>query len=218
MSDSRTTPFSGLSLLGGTVALAAVVWFFLFVVIQTGPAYWILMSSTTLVLGGFTIAVYRDTLQASPVNWLKYIGQGLVAAAVLYGVFFLGNILVEKLTLLMPKGPEDIQNVYASGHGIPPKILMLILLFIIGPGEELFWRGFVQRTLMIRLGTWKGFWFTLVLYTAIHLPAMNLPLLGAAAVAGAFWGLMYIKLRHIGPGLVSHAVWDAAVFVWFPFT
>ncbi len=218
MSDSKKTAYSGLTLLGGTVAIAAIVWFFLFVVIKTGPAYWILMCSATLTLGGFTFFIYPDTMKASPVGWMKYMLWGIVAAAVLYGAFFLGNILVKQITFLIPSGPQDVQNVYATGHGISPRLLLMILLFPIGPGEELFWRGFVQRTLMIRLGTWKGFWVTLLLYTAIHLPAMNLPLLGAAAVAGGIWGLMYIKFRHIGPGVVSHALWDAVVFVIFPFS
>ncbi len=39
----------------------------------------------------------------------------------------------------------------------------------------------------------------------------------AALVAGGFWGLIYrFYPNRLGALVISHAVWDAAVFVWFP--
>ena len=39
----------------------------------------------------------------------------------------------------------------------------------------------------------------------------------AALTAGAFWGLLYrLFPKRIWALVISHAVWDAAVFVWFP--
>ena len=37
------------------------------------------------------------------------------------------------------------------------------------------------------------------------------------AVAGAVWGLMYrLFPERFAAIIISHALWDAAVFVWFP--
>jgi membrane protease YdiL (CAAX protease family) len=42
-------------------------------------------------------------------------------------------------------------------------------------------------------------------------------LLVAAAVAGGIWGLLYrLYPQRLGALIISHAVWDAAVFVIFP--
>jgi membrane protease YdiL (CAAX protease family) len=41
-------------------------------------------------------------------------------------------------------------------------------------------------------------------------------LVGAAAVAGAFWGAMYARLGRLAPVIVSHALWSAVIFAVFP--
>lgn len=193
------------------VAAAAVVWFFLFAV--PGVNFWAVIAPATFVLGGAALLVYPDTLRAPASRWLVYLAMGTVAAAILYGVFFLGNELAGAL----PFFGGQVEHVYATKAQAHPNLIGALLLFPIGPGEELFWRAWVQRALMAKYGRWRGFAITTALYTAIHLPSLNPTLLAAAAAAGIFWGLLYMQVRHIGPGIVSHALWDAAVFVWIPF-
>lgn len=206
-------PRGGMPLLAGAVAAAAVIWYFLFAV--PGVNFWALIAPATLALGVIGASlVYPDTYRDSPRGWMTHLIVGLVGAGVLYVVFFLGNELVAVIPFM---GERQVENVYATKAQANPSLIGALLLFPIGPGEELFWRAWVQRALMWKLGPIRGFWVTLILYAGIHIPSMNLTLLAAATVAGAFWGLMYMRVRHIGPGLVSHAVWDAAVFVWFPF-
>jgi membrane protease YdiL (CAAX protease family) len=41
-------------------------------------------------------------------------------------------------------------------------------------------------------------------------------LIGAAAVCGLFWGLLYQWRKNIFTVIVSHAVWDVVVMVLFP--
>ena len=42
-------------------------------------------------------------------------------------------------------------------------------------------------------------------------------LLMAALVAGIVWGGLYrLFPQRLGAIIVSHAVWDVAVFIWFP--
>ncbi len=213
ISKQSAMPLGGLRLTWIAVGVAAVVWYFLFAV--PGVNFWALIAAATLVLGvvGAPI-VYRDTFHGSVSDWTKYIGLGVAGAVILYGIFWVGNELVAVLPFM---GEHEVENVYATKAQANPNLIGALLLFPIGPGEELFWRAWVQRALMVKYGPWKGFLIATFFYIAIHIPSMNVTLLAAAAVAGIFWGLMYMKVRHIGPGLVSHAIWDASVFIWFPF-
>ncbi|MCB2211068.1 CPBP family intramembrane metalloprotease [bacterium] len=208
-----TPPRGGLVLTWIAVAVAAVIWYFLFAV--PGVNFWALIAPATLTLGviGASI-VYPDTYRASGKLWLNYVIVGLVGSAVLYAIFWIGNELVAVLPFM---GEQQVENVYSTKAQAAPNLIGTLLLFPIGPGEELFWRAWVQRALMNKYGPQKGFLIATFFYTAIHIPSMNLTLIAAALVAGIFWGLMYMRIGHIGPGLVSHALWDAAVFVWFPF-
>ena len=55
-------------------------------------------------------------------------------------------------------------------------------------------------------------------YTLVHVWSGNLMLLFAAAACGFCWGLLYCLLPKRLPALIlSHALWDAAAFVFFPF-
>ena len=95
------------------------------------------------------------------------------------------------------------------------------LLFVIGPAEELFWRGYVQRTLS-RVLTGKkaadiAFILTALVYALVHIWSFNFMLVMAALVAGAAWGFFYRLCPKALPALIiSHALWDALVFVILP--
>ncbi|MBD3166982.1 CPBP family intramembrane metalloprotease [bacterium] len=203
-------PRGGLGLLFTAVAVAAVVWFFLFAV--PGTPFWIVIAAATLVLGGAAFVIFPDTLIDSSPHWVRHVVIGALSAAVLYGIFWFGNWVISHV----PFGPEQVERVYGTKSQLDNRIIGGLLLFPIGPGEELFWRAWVQRVLMIKLGPWKGFWIALALYAGVHVPSLNPTLILAATLAGGFWALMYMRYGHIGPGLVSHALWDAAIFVWFP--
>lgn len=88
---------------------------------------------------------------------------------------------------------------------------------MIGPAEEIFWRGYVQRTFSAKWGPVSGFIAATAVYSLVHVGSCNFMLVMAALVAGGFWGLAYrFRPDRLGALVVSHAVWDAAVFVWFP--
>ncbi|MBQ3992389.1 MAG: CPBP family intramembrane metalloprotease, partial [Bacteroidaceae bacterium] len=102
--------------------------------------------------------------------------------------------------------------------GASPTLIGLALLFIIGPAEEIFWRGFVQRTLTARFSATRAFVFTTLVYTLIHVPSGNFMLVMAAMTCGIAWGGLYrLFPQHFTAIVLSHALWDAAAFVWFPF-
>jgi len=210
MNNSVSSSRENLQLIAAMV-VAFIAWFFLFAV--PGTPFWIVISIATFVLGGYCLIVFPDTLKSDSKSWIRFILMGLAAAFALYLVFALGNIIVRFLSF----GETQIESVYSTRQQASKPLITMLLLFPIGPGEELFWRGFVQRILMKKYGPFKGFIFATLLYTLVHLPSLNLTLLAAAFVAGAFWGLLYWKVGHIGPGLISHALWDVAAFTILPF-
>jgi membrane protease YdiL (CAAX protease family) len=108
----------------------------------------------------------------------------------------------------MPKGSKEIGDIYALRSLRPRAEIATRLATVIGPAEELFWRGFVQR----RIGA-PG---ATIAYGGAHLVTGNATLIGAATVAGLYWGL----LRAIGmsmPALItSHVAWDIWIFLLAP--
>jgi uncharacterized protein len=138
---------------------------------------------------------------------------GLASAAVLYGIFLAGGELSRRL---VPFAGDGIRAVYVLRDGQVPLKLYLLLGLVIGPGEELIWRGCLQRSFQGCLGPRGGLLVVTVLYTAVHLGSYNPMLVAAAAVAGLFWGWLYLRFQSIILNVVSHTVWDLAVFLLFP--
>ena len=137
---------------------------------------------------------------------------GVVSAAALYLVFFVGREIVARL---FESGRGMVGAVYVMGEDVESWRIGLLLLCVIGPCEEIFWRGYVQRRLDHAYG-WYGVALTIVAYTLVHVVVGNPVLLLAALVCGAFWSLLFIVFDDIVINLVSHAVWAAAIFAFFP--
>jgi membrane protease YdiL (CAAX protease family) len=92
----------------------------------------------------------------------------------------------------------------------------LLLLFVIGPAEEIFWRGYVQQRLGKRFSVAGSMIIATAVYTLVHIASFNFMLIMAAMVCGAFWGLMYCWNKNLLPLIISHALWDVSVFILFP--
>ena len=92
----------------------------------------------------------------------------------------------------------------------------VLLTVLIGPAEEIFWRGYVQKQLGARYGDWFAVLITVLIYTLVHIWSFNFMLIMAAMVCGLFWGILYKYHKNIVTLIVSHAVWDVAVFILIP--
>jgi membrane protease YdiL (CAAX protease family) len=141
------------------------------------------------------------------------VALGLGIAAGLYGVFAVGDRMARRI---MPNGGAEIEDIYALRELLPPAQIAARLALVIAPAEELFWRGFVQRRLQDRLGTWPGAAAASAAYGGAHLVTGNLTLLGAANVAGAAWGGLYAAGVPVGALVVSHVAWDLWTFLVAP--
>lgn len=139
---------------------------------------------------------------------------GVLTAVLLYAVFLAGNALSR---MLLPFAGEGIRRVYAFKNGASPLRIAILMGLVIGPGEELFWRGLVQHRWQARFGDRPGYLLAACLYTLVHIPSGNPMLILAAGVCGLFWGWLYFRFRSILLVIVSHTLWDLAVFLLIPF-
>ncbi len=144
---------------------------------------------------------------------LLKVGFGVLSALFLYIVFYTGNIVSRQIFSFAKSG---IENVYAFKSGVSPFRIAVLMVLLIGPGEELFWRGFLQRRLQMEQGRWRGFIIATSIYTLVHLASGNAMLILAAGLCGLFWGFLYVQRGSILLNIVSHTVWDVAIFLLFP--
>lgn len=144
---------------------------------------------------------------------LQKIGIGVLSALGLYLVFYVSNTVSR---LVFPFAAHNIENVYAFKAGAAPMRIAVLMAFIIGPGEELFWRGFLQRRFQVEKGPFQGFLLATLLYTGVHIASGNVMLVLAAGVCGLFWGFLYLRTESLLLNVVSHTVWDVAIFLFFP--
>lgn len=175
------------------------------------PQFWQRMTYTGLTLGGYALA--SEPGLRRPRIGFRDVLLGVASAAGLYVVFQIGDRLAR---LIMPRGAEEIGEIYQLRTLRPQGEIAARLATIIGPAEELFWRGHVQRRMMDRFGGWTGTLLASACYGGAHLVARNATLMGAAAVAGFYWAVL-LKLGMSMPALiVSHAAWDIWIFLIAP--
>jgi len=205
----RSSAFDGKAVLL-TLLLAAALWFVTFYL--DWGVFWFKISISSLVLAAlaFRLQPRRETRFAFN---LKAVGLGILSAALLYLIFWAGKTVSG---MLLPFAGEQIGAIYGKGEGTPIWLIALLLFFVTGPCEELYWRGFLQKKLMLRFGNGTGWLMAVLLYAGVHIWSFNFMLIGAAAVAGAFWGAMYWLTDDLAPVIISHAIWSTFIFAVMP--
>jgi membrane protease YdiL (CAAX protease family) len=194
----------------GTVLLALGFWFATFYL--RFSIFWIKISLSALILAALAFRFQPD-LKGRLHFDRRALAIGVASAAALYLIFWAGKLIS---TAVLPFAEGQIGAVYGKGEGTPAWAIALLLLCVTGPCEELYWRGYLQHQLMRRFGDRNGWLLGTAIYAGVHVWSFNFMLIGAAAVAGAFWGYMYWRLGRLGPVIVSHALWSAFIFSVMP--
>lgn len=194
---------------------AACLWFLMFSPWTSIyiPNFWLAMSISAVILNAFAFygrRIWRDEIHFS----FSTIALGFLIAVALWAIFWLGD---KVSSFLFDFARPQVDSIYGLKKGHSPYGIGLLLLLVIGPAEEFFWRGFVQHTLCVRWNANRAFFVTAFFYTFVHIWSFNLMLLLSAMVAGVAWGLLYRLFPHqLGAIILSHALWDCTVFVVFP--
>ena len=206
-------------LVGAAGAVAAILFIALFRLKRLGPLdFWAWLSLNIVIVAAMSFVLDRGYARRLREDLRSGLARkavlGIASAAALYGVFTVGRIVALRV---FPFAAAGIGHVYALKAGTPVLRIVLLIGLVIGPGEELFWRGFFQERTGATTSPVLGFALTALLYTAVHMASGNLMLVLAAAVCGVFWGWLYLRFRSPVLNMISHALWDLAVFVVFPF-
>lgn len=187
------------------IVLAAVAWGALF---GLGRAdFWSRAAVAGVAIGAYAIVVQRSELEDLLRPTVVDVVIGVAAAAVLYGVFWCGDSILRRWLPAAAAQVDDLYGVRSADRPARPPITAVLL--VVGPCEELFWRGLVQAR--------AGVLLALAAYAAVHLWERKAVLVLAAIVGGAFWGGLFAWRGTLVAPIVSHALWDLAVVVWFPF-
>jgi uncharacterized protein len=207
VSEDQVARISGRDVMVG-MAGALGLWTFAF---RGKSRFWAKMAVGIGALGGYALYANPD-LRKTRVR-PGDVARGITSAGLLYGIFQVGDRVARRV---MPNGGAEIDYIYRKRGLAPAPVIGASLALLIAPGEELFWRGLVNRYLAQRLGPVAGNATGATIYGAIHLVSGNLTLTGAAGVAGAFWSLEHLAQGRMAPLIASHVAWDVWIFLVRP--
>lgn len=189
---------------------AVLLWYIMFVVKPVN--FWIMMSVTTFIL--FVVSLVLNYPVFTSKEWnIKNISIGIFSALALYIIFHAGNAFTR---FVIPEKLPQIKQIYEIRSSMSMPLITLLLIFPIGSGEEIFWRGFLQKYYSKKTGRKKAFVIVLAAYTFVHLSTGNTMLILSAFVCGFYWGILFYFTKSVVPCVVSHIIWDPLVFVILP--
>ena len=164
--------------------------------------FWVRMTTTGFTLGALALA--SGEAERIRLRW-RHVALGFAIASGLYMIFQIGDRQARRI---MPRGEDQIDEIYALREIRPREEIALRLAAVIGPAEELFWRGWLQRRI--------GWLPASAAYAGAHLVTGNATLIGAAGVAGVYWGALAALGAPMTALVVSHVVWDIWIFLVSP--
>lgn len=182
----------------------------LYITYQNTNVFWYLYTATILFCLSFAVTIDK-TKERQP--FLKNMFIGLTSGIILYGIFVLGDSLFKWLDIKVLS--KDVSQLYKH---FSPSLLWhyLVLFIIIIPGEEIFWRGFIQKTIMHRFQMRTTIIISALLYTLPMLYSQNLALILSGLVAGIMWSALYQWKKSLSLVIMSHMIFDLLLIVLFP--
>lgn len=173
--------------------------------------FWLLFPlALSLLL--FTSLKFGRQGDISLIPSIKSIFFGAITGSLLYLIFLSTYFVIKFFDLPFLSQVKELYTIVG-----PSEIWhYLLLVFIIVPGEEIFWRGYIQDA----ISKWKngpaGVMIAACLYTFAHLWSGNLMLVAAAFTAGVAWGALFEWKRSLVLIIVSHLVFDIWLLVVMP--
>jgi uncharacterized protein len=180
----------------------------LFFTFQDKTIFWYIFSASMLVLISFSIS--KESIENNEPIW-RFLILGAISGAILFSFFWIGDLLINVFHLRLNTQVSALYKWYAPKEIWHYYSLMLIL----APGEEIFWRGFIQKRLLTYVGRWTSVPVTAILYTSVHLYSDHWMLPFSALFAGIVWSWLYAWKRSLPLVIVSHLIFDWFLFILF---
>jgi uncharacterized protein len=200
-----TNRFLDLRLIAGLI----IAHFLMYFTFHDKAIFWYIFTGSLLVL--ITFAMFQEAVD-DEASFLKYISIGVISGLLIYLLFWLGLQAIEVLNLPFDKNIKKLYRWYAPSYFW--HYLALILVAV--PGEELFWRGFIQRRLLRYFGTIGSIFIGALLYASVHIYSGTFILMFAAFISGLIWGALYLWKKSMPLVIVSHIIFDIMIFIILP--
>jgi len=189
--------------------------------LTTSPSLRLLLSTVLLqgiTLGGLAVLYlrFRDLgFDFVPVT----IPDRRDVAVTIVGIVTLLSLLVITSMIISSLGLESAKNqIVTIGQQNPDAFLLLIPLsfLLVGPGEELFYRGIVQGTLRETLHPARAIVLASALFASIHLFSLTgegkFVYVGIAFVLAIVLGVTYEYTDNLAVPAVIHGAYNAVQF------
>jgi uncharacterized protein len=190
-------------------AMAVVAgWLF---VRSRGTSVW--LAQGVAVGAASVAALVTGSVHLSPkMSWALAVLAGLAAGLALYA----GTAAFVRLVGGHPVFRRHVRALYDQRHRISLPEALVLAALVIGPGEEVFWRGLFQSSLAESHGWWAGAALTWATYTAANAVGGSLPILAGALVGGAAWGLLAAATHGVLASMLCHSVWTGLMIAFPP--
>ncbi|MFM8474022.1 MAG: lysostaphin resistance A-like protein [Candidatus Kapaibacterium sp.] len=139
---------------------------------------------------------------------------GGLVHGVLWATISVGGLIV--MRTFVPWLHDEAERIFSLSAQVPGWMSSVLLVLLIAPAEELFWRGYVLAFLSQRVGAKHAPWFMAALDALVHTATGNILLVGAAGFFGLRWARLRERTGYLLPCVISHAAWDIIVFVIYP--
>lgn len=186
--------------------LAHILLYFTF---QEKAVFWYIFTAAMLFLISYSI-LHEEVEDNIPL--FSYLSLGAISGAILFGIFFTGDFFINTFNLPFA---SEISKLYSQ---LSPSILWhyIVLLLVIIPGEEIFWRGFIQKRIQRASNMNTAVIISSILYASAHFYSGSIILPFAALVSGIFWGYLFAWKKSLPLVIVSHLIFDLFLFVIYP--
>lgn len=183
----------------------------LYLTYQHTSVFWYLYTASILFC--VSIAITSKSNKDIQTTFKDSLLYGALSGIIIYGVFALANMIFQWLDIsTLTKDIAQLYKLYS-----PSQIWHYFVLFIIIiPGEEIFWRGFIQRKISNHFTVKTTIIISTILYTLPMIYSQNIALILAGLAAGAIWSLLYAWKKNLSLVIISHLLFDFLLLVVLP--
>ncbi|MCU9612289.1 CPBP family intramembrane metalloprotease [Caldibacillus lycopersici] len=172
--------------------------------------FWYILTGSSFFLISYSI-MNEEVDDKIPVG--QYLLYGILSGLLLYGLFWLGNAIINGLNLSYFE--NQVQSLYK--HFSPDLIWhYIVLVLVIIPAEEFFWRGFIQKRFLANTNFWTSILASAILYASVYIFSGYPILIVAALISGIVWGILYAWKRSLPLVVMSHLTFDLMIFLFLP--
>lgn len=189
------------------LVIAHILIFFAF---NQTKVFWYILTGSMLFLIAYSI-LNEDMEDRLSVG--RYLLYGILSGAIVYGLFWLGDTFIRWIHLsYFERQVTSLYKLYS------PSVIwhFIVLVLILVPGEEFFWRGFILKRLLANNAIWPSIIVSALLYAIVQLYSGFVVLFFAAFIGGIIWGYLYAWKRSLPLVVISHLTFDLLLFVFLP--